>query len=110
MQLSDYFHGISQGGDFLSNRTAKQVITQAISDFDCIKEAIIGHKIPVPYGTATSVYASLIASIRVGGISGNAYCNIKGTVFKAEHTHKALYIDGDIIAPVIGHIETPENI
>lgn len=94
----------------MSDRTAKQVITQAISDFDGIKEAIIGHKIPVPYGTATSIYASMIASIRVGGISGNAYCNIKGTVCKAEHIHKELNVNGNIIIPVIGHIETSESI
>lgn len=58
----------------MANRTAKKTVEQAVKDFDDIKEAIIGHRVPVPYATPTSMYAPLIANIRIGSIAGSAHC------------------------------------
>lgn len=61
-------------------RTAKQTVQQAISDFDEIREAIKGHKIDVPYPTPTRVYPSLIAGIREGSITGLIKYSLSGAV------------------------------
>ena len=70
MQLFRFCGGIV-GGDFLTERTAKETVIQAVEDFDSIKRAIEGHKIDVPYATKTSEYAELIAKITVRPIAGN---------------------------------------
>jgi len=56
----------------MTTRTSRQVIEQAISDFDDIREAIRGHRVRVEYPTKTSAYAGLIANIRIGSVSGTA--------------------------------------
>lgn len=58
-----------------TERTAVEIVNQAISDFDNIKEAILGHRIDVPYPTKTSLYGELIAKIRVGCIAGRSSPN-----------------------------------
>ena len=54
----------------MAERTARDVITQAISDLDDIRDAIRGHRVDVPYPTKTSLYGELIANIRIGSVSG----------------------------------------
>ncbi|MBQ2603886.1 MAG: hypothetical protein II589_02475 [Clostridia bacterium] len=57
----------------MTQRTAKQTIEQAIADFDDIIEAIKGHRVRIDYPTKTSLYAELIANIRIGSVSGTAW-------------------------------------
>ncbi len=54
----------------MTERTAREVVQQAISDFDDIRDAIRGHRVAVEYPTKTSLYAELIANIRIGSLSG----------------------------------------
>ncbi len=54
----------------MTERTAREVVAQAIEDFDDIRDAIRGHRVAVPYPTKTSLYAELIANIRIGSLSG----------------------------------------
>lgn len=54
----------------MTERSAKNVVVQAVSDFDGIRDAIRGHRVEVPYPTKTSKYAELIANIRIGSLSG----------------------------------------
>ena len=56
----------------MTERTSRQAIEQAIADFDDIREAIRGHRVRIEYPTKTSVYAGLIANIRIGSVSGTA--------------------------------------
>ena len=48
----------------MANKTLVQNVTQAISDFDSIKQAIVSKGVKVPYGTKTSEYAEKIKGIR----------------------------------------------
>lgn len=54
----------------MTERTAREVVMQSINDFDDIRDAIRGHRVAVPYPTKTSLYAELIANIRIGSLSG----------------------------------------
>ncbi len=59
----------------MTQRTAREVVEQAISDFDDIRDAIRGHRVAVEHPTKTSLYAELIANIRIGSLSGT-HCHI----------------------------------
>lgn len=61
----------------MTQRSARETVAQAIADFDDIREAIRGHRIEVPYPTKTSMYAELIANIRIGSVSGaHRHCGL----------------------------------
>lgn len=62
----------------MTDRTSRETVIQAISDFDSIRAAIEGHKINVPYPTKTSEYAELIEKIRVGSVLGAANFHLNG--------------------------------
>jgi hypothetical protein len=51
----------------MATNTLSENITQAISDFDSIKTALIAKGADVPTGTATSTYGALIANLPSGG-------------------------------------------
>ncbi len=51
----------------MATNTLSENITQAISDFDSIKTALIAKGADVPTGTATSTYGELIANLPSGG-------------------------------------------
>lgn len=55
----------------MSTKTLSENITQAISDFNSIKNAIIAKGVEVPSGTHTSDYATKIGQIESGGGGGD---------------------------------------
>lgn len=89
----------------MANRTAKKTVEQAIKDFDDIKEAIIGHRVPVPYATPTSMYAPLIANIRIGSIAGMASCCTRLRVYSILSGTFIIYPKSDIVETITGKAE-----
>lgn len=89
----------------MTERTSRETVSQALADFDSIREAIQGHKIEVPYPTKTSVYADLIAGIGVGSITGTVYHDIK--IFPVETIAGSAesYIFGFCIEAIAGNME-----
>lgn len=69
MQFFFGFKGV-MGGGFLTERTARDIVVQAVSDFNSIRTAIINQNINVPYATKTSEYDELIERIGSRFISG----------------------------------------
>ena len=51
----------------MATKTLSENITQAISDFDGIKQAIIDKGVEIPTGTPTSQYGTKIGEIQSGG-------------------------------------------
>lgn len=94
-----------KGGVILSNRNSYETVQQAIDDFDAIKDAIIWHRIQVPRPTPTKEYASLIKSIRRGGISGKTDI-ISSQFFKnTKFGINTITTQGRVLAPIIGNAE-----
>ena len=89
----------------MANRTAKKIVEQTIKDFDDIKEAIIGHRVPVPYATPTSMYAPLIANIRIGSIAGSADCCGRFRVYSILSGTSIIYPKSDTAETIAGKAE-----
>lgn len=89
----------------ITERTPVEIVNQAISDFDSIKEAILGHKVAVVNPTRTSLYGELIAKIRVGCIAGRGTPSINALNFEAVSGKLLTQCQGRTIQPLIGKAE-----
>ncbi len=89
----------------MTQRTSKEVVNQAIADFNSIKEAILGHKIDVPYPTKTCEYAGLIAKLRVGCIAGRAYPVPNASVCSIVSDNATVYHNGRTVLAIVGTAE-----
>lgn len=89
----------------MTERTSKEAVNQAIADFNSIKEAILAHKIDMPYPTKTSEYAGLIAMIRVGCIAGSAYSEPNVMVSKGIYDNALVFPNISIVNPLVGTAE-----
>ena len=69
MQFFCDFEGVI-GGDYLTERTSRETVAQAVTDFNSIRTAIINQNVNVPVGTKTSEYDELIEKIGSRFITG----------------------------------------
>ena len=60
----------------MATKTLSENISQAISDFDGIKQAIIDKGVEVPSGTPTSEYGAKIGEIQSGGGSDEDFISV----------------------------------
>ncbi len=89
----------------MTERTSREVVNQAISDFDDIREAIRGHKVEVPYPTKTSAYAGLIASICVGSVTGEIVNDLLVQEADFIKGNAETYFTGICFEPIAGNME-----
>ncbi len=86
----------------MTERTARETVDQAISDFNAIREAIRDQRVEVPYPTPTSEYAELIGKINSGFIKGKNRITLKSGFIGETIGKSTQFSDAFLIEPIAG--------
>lgn len=102
MQFFFDFEGV-MGGDYLTERTARETVAQAITDFNSIRTAIINQNVNVPYATKTSEYSELIEKICSRFITGMQELSVRPFDIDFIYGNMELLLPYRFVETITGH-------